>query len=171
MAPKISLLFLAMAALHLLAQSTQAQQPEPVNDFCKAATHKELCTKMVNGSKTMHDASKNAMENTLVAALKLQSMSDLIPPALSSMRATTQESILATCQDNFDNTIYDLELGLESLEKKDQRTLLMHLSAATMSDCTDAFAEMGADVPSALSTEMDYVFKLVSNCLAVVQQK
>ncbi|CAI9779361.1 unnamed protein product [Fraxinus pennsylvanica] len=171
MAPKISLLFPAMTALLLLVQSTQSQQPEPVNEFCKTASHKELCTKMVNGSKTMHDASKNAMENTLVAAKKLQSISNLIPPALSSMRATTQESILATCQDNFDNTVYDLETSLESLEKKDQGTLLTYLSAATISDCTDAFEEMGADVPPALSTEMDYVFKLVSNCLAVVQQK
>ncbi|CAA3002114.1 pectinesterase inhibitor-like [Olea europaea subsp. europaea] len=149
--------------------AAQHQQPEPVYEFYKTTSHKELCTEMLNGSKNMHDASKNAMENTLVGAKKLQSMSNLIPPALSTMRATTQESILTTCQDNLDNTVNDLEVGLESFEKKDQRTLLMHLSAATISDCTDVFTKMSADALPALSTEMDYVFKLVSNC--VVQQK
>ncbi|KAL2510261.1 uncharacterized protein Fot_33908 [Forsythia ovata] len=166
-----SLLFLAMACLPLLAQSTQAQQPGPVNEFCKTASHKELCTKMVNGAKNLHDASKNAMESTLIAAKKLQSMTKLIGPTLSAMRPITKDSILSTCQENFDNAVDDLETSLQSLENKDEGTLLTHLSAATASDCSDAFAEMGAKLPPPLSSHVDYVFKLVSNCLAVVEQK
>ncbi|CAA2960227.1 pectinesterase inhibitor-like [Olea europaea subsp. europaea] len=142
MAPKILLLFLAMAAILFLAQSTQAQ--EPVNEFCKTASHKILCTKMVNGAKTMHDASKNAIENTLNAAKKLQAMSNLIGPVLSRLKPVTKDSILSTCVEDFETTVDDLERSLQALEEKDEGTLLTHLSAAYNSDCTDAFQEMGA---------------------------
>jgi len=168
MAPKISLLFLAMAAILLLAQRTQSQY---LNEFCKTATHKILCTKMVNGAKTVHDASKNVIENALIAAKKLQSMSNLIGPVLSRLKPVTKDSILSTCVEDFETTVDDLERSLRALEEKDEGTLLTHLSAAYNSDCSDAFEEMGAKLPPLLTSQIDYLAKLVDNCLAVVEQK
>ncbi|KAL2455210.1 Plant invertase/pectin methylesterase inhibitor superfamily protein [Abeliophyllum distichum] len=173
MAPKkfnyFSLFFLTLVAL-LLAQSTttEARKFIGVNPFCTTASHKKLCTKMVNGATNMHDATQNAIQATLGLAKKIQSMSRLIEPAIANLEPVSQESIRSTCKESFENTIDDLETSLQALKDNDQGTLLTHLSAATSSDCDDALTEFGVDNP--LSKVSGILAKEVDNCLAVVQQ-
>jgi len=173
MAPKkfnyFSLFFVTLVAL-LIAQSTTIEAIKfiGVNQFCTTASHKKLCTKMVNGASNMHDATQNAILATLGLAKRIQSMSHLIEPAIATLEPVSQESIRSTCKDNFENIIDDLETSLQALKDNDQGTLLTHLSASASSDCDDALEEFSVDNP--LSKVTGHLAKEVDNCLAVVQQ-
>jgi len=173
MAPKkfnyFSLFFLTLVAL-LITQSktTEARIFIGVNQFCTTASHKRLCTKMVNGATNMHDATQNAILATLDLAKKIQSVSHLIEPAIATLEPVSQRSVRSTCADNFENTIDDLETSLQALKDNDQGTLLTHLSASTSSDCDDSLKQFGVDNP--LSKITGHLAKAVDNCLAVVQQ-
>ncbi|XP_022882281.1 uncharacterized protein LOC111399249 [Olea europaea var. sylvestris] len=164
-----SLLFLTLVALPI-AQSTtmEARKSTGVNQFCTTASHKELCTKMVNDATNMHDATQNAILATLDLAKKIHFMSHLIEPAIATLEPISQESVRSTCKDNFENTIDDLETSLQALKDNDQGTLLTLLSASISSDCEDALKQFGVDNP--LGKITGHLAKEVDNCLAVVQQ-
>ncbi|KZV52687.1 hypothetical protein F511_21067 [Dorcoceras hygrometricum] len=140
-----------------------------VNPWCRTASHKRLCTQMAKGATTWHGASANAMIATLELAKRIQSMSDrLIRPAIAFLEPQSRESISASCAEDFELAISDLEDSIKALEANDMGTLTVHLSAAYSTDCSDALAEFGVDDP--LAKVSGHYLKMVDNCLAVVRQ-
>ncbi|KAK1403286.1 PMEI domain-containing protein [Heracleum sosnowskyi] len=142
--------------------------PGPVNEFCRTADHKELCTRMVRGATNLHDATKNAVESALNIALKLQQMYTMLEPALKNVPPKTKKSVLETCRQNFDNIVDDLKTGLDYIDKNDLPSLNVHLSAVTSSDCSDAFD--GALMPRPVADRITMMTDAADNCLAVSEQ-
>ncbi|XP_073280647.1 uncharacterized protein [Primulina huaijiensis] len=172
MSSKFNSLFLCMACVLFLiaaqSPSAAARRFIGVNPWCRTASHKRLCTQMAKGATTWHDASANSMKTTLELAKRIQFMSHLIKPAISFLEPQSRESILASCAEDFDITISDLEESIKALEVNDMGTLKVHLSAAYSTDCSDALAEFGVEDP--LAKVSGHYLKMVDNCLAVVQQ-
>ncbi|XP_073148474.1 uncharacterized protein [Henckelia pumila] len=173
MSSKFNSLFLCMACVLFLmaaqSPSAAARRFLGVNPWCRTSSHKRLCTQMAKGAATWHDASSNAMQATLELAKRIQSMSGvLIKPAIASLEPQSRQSVLASCAEDFDIMISDLEDSIKALEVNDMGTLTVHLSAAYSTDCSDALAEFGIEDPFAKVSGV--YLKMVDNCLAVVQQ-
>ncbi|KAL1804469.1 hypothetical protein DCAR_0936114 [Daucus carota subsp. sativus] len=141
----------------------------PVNEFCHTADHKDFCTKMVRGATTLQDATRNVVESTLDIAIELQKMYPLLEPAVKDLPPKTKKSVLDTCRQNFETTVDDLKDCLGFVEKNDKGSLNVHLSAATSSDCSDAF-EGSAEMPKPIKDKLDLMYQAADNCLAVSEQ-
>ncbi|KAI3467560.1 hypothetical protein Pfo_024223 [Paulownia fortunei] len=169
---KLNSLFLAVAALLLLFAGqippVEARKFIGVNPWCRTAYHRRLCTRMVKGAANWHDASVNSLRTTLELAKRLQGMVQLVKPAIADLEQKSQESIMATCIEDFDGTIDDLEKSLGSLEVRDIGTARSRLSAALSSECDQALAEFGIQSP--LGRYAKVLYKEVDNCLAVILQ-
>lgn len=139
-----------------------------VNEFCRTADHKDLCTRMVRGATNLHDATRNAVDSALNIALKLQQMYPMLEPALNNLPPKTKQSVLDTCRDNFDNIVDDLKKGIEFVDKNDLPSLNVHLSALTSSDCSDAFD--GSLMPQPIADRITMMTQAADNCLAVSEQ-
>lgn len=140
----------------------------PVNEFCRTADHKELCTRMVRGATNLHDATRNAVESALNIALKLQQMYPMLEPALKNLPPKTKNSVLDTCRQNFDTIVDDLKTGIDYVDKNDLASLNVHLSAVTSSDCSDAFD--GSLMPQPVADRITMMTQAADNCLAVSEQ-
>ncbi|GFP97481.1 hypothetical protein PHJA_001892200 [Phtheirospermum japonicum] len=171
-ANKLRYLYLATAALVLLgaAQSPQAEARKfiGVNPFCRTATYRRICTQMVNGASSWRDASANAMISARELATRVRDLVPLLKPAVAHLEPITQESIIKTCNDDFEGIVDDLEVSLQALQAGDIGTVRSHLSGALRSDCKDAMKEFGADFP--LTKYASHLTIKVDNCLAVVMQ-
>ncbi|KAK4429803.1 hypothetical protein Salat_1281000 [Sesamum alatum] len=173
MAPrKLNYLFLAMAALLLLfaaeSPSVDAQTDIGVNPWCRTASAKRLCTRMVTGATNRRDASINALRSTLKHAKRLRGRIHLVRPAIAGLGKTSQDSIMASCNNNFDGTIDDLENSLRALEAEDIGPVKSRLRSAQRSECEVALSEF--QVRSPLARYSKLLSKEVSNCLAVILQ-
>ncbi|KAI3452697.1 hypothetical protein Pfo_009361 [Paulownia fortunei] len=173
MAPKkFNYLFVAAATLLLLgaAQSHLAEASKfvGVNPFCRTASYRRICTQMVKGAVNWHDASVNAMKTTLELAKRIKDLVPLVKPAIDHLEPKSRDSIMKTCNEDFDGIVDDIEVSLQALEADDIGTVRSHLSGALTSDCADALKEFGADFP--LSKFAGHLTRNVDNCLAVVMQ-
>ncbi|KAL6577899.1 hypothetical protein OROMI_010227 [Orobanche minor] len=173
MAPnKFNYLYLATAALLLLgaARSPQAEARKflGVNPFCRTASYRRICNQMVNGASSWRDASANAMISTRELAKRVRGLVPLLKPAIEHLEPITRDAIMATCVDNFDGIVDDLEVSLQALQANDLGTARSHLSGALRSDCKDAMKEFGADFP--LNKYSRHLTIKVDNCLAVLMQ-
>lgn len=162
------------AALLLLCDGAHAFLPafkpgSPINKFCKTATSKRLCTRMVGGATNLHDASANAIKATLTLAKEIQSMSGAVIPAVKKLKGVTKDSILKTCHDSFENAVDDLNLSLQALDADDHGTVMIRLSAALPSDCGDALKEFGVSFP--LQNIYKFYSRYLDSTLAVVTQQ
>ncbi|PIN21112.1 hypothetical protein CDL12_06195 [Handroanthus impetiginosus] len=173
MAPiKFNYLFLTSATLLLLfaaqCPSAEARKFIGVNPWCHTASYRRLCTRMVAGATTWQDASVNAMKSTLGLAKGLQGVVNLVKPAIASLSKTSQESIIATCIDDFEGIVDDLEKSLQSMKIQDIGTIRSRLSAALSGDCEEALSEF--HIQSPISRYAKLLHKEVDNCLAVLLQ-
>lgn len=123
---------------------------------------------MVKNATNWHDASVNAIATTLHVAQRIQSLTPLLKPEITLLEPQTQESIMSTCQDDFDGIVDDLQTAIEAINSKDIGTVRTMLSAAYSSDCSDALKQFGVQCP--FSKAIEILQKEVDNCLAVVQQ-
>ncbi|GER51539.1 plant invertase/pectin methylesterase inhibitor [Striga asiatica] len=172
MAPnKFNYLYLTTTLL-LLVGPTQIPRTEArfagVNPFCRTSNYRRICTRMVNGASTQTDASVNAMQSALDLARRVRALVPLLRPAVAGLSPATQESILATCAEDFEGIADDLAVSIEALAANDVGTARSHLSGALRSDCKDAMKEFGAEFP--LNKFARHLSLQVDNCLAVLMQ-
>ncbi|KAL3636369.1 hypothetical protein CASFOL_020916 [Castilleja foliolosa] len=171
-ANKLRYLYLATAAIILLgaAQIPQAEARSfiGVNPFCRTANYRLICTKMVNGASSLRDATANAMISAHVLATRVRGLVPLLKPAVAHLQPISQESIIATCTEDFDAIVDDLEVSLQALQAGDIGTARSHLSGALRSDCKDAMKQFGVDFP--LNKYATHLKIQVDNCLAVMMQ-
>ncbi|KAL3819261.1 hypothetical protein ACJIZ3_005166 [Penstemon smallii] len=168
---KFSSLFVSATALLLLVAThypAAEARFEGVNSWCRTADYRLLCTSMVAGAATQQDASVNAMKTTLDLVRRVQTFVPRLKPAISHLEPQSQESIMETCNEDFEGKIDDIETSIKAMQSKDIGTVSTRLSAAYHSDCVDALAEFGVDCP--FSKFVQTLQRQVSNCLAVVQQ-
>ncbi|KAL3835591.1 hypothetical protein ACJIZ3_010327 [Penstemon smallii] len=154
-------LFVTATALLLLAAAygpttADARAFIGVNPFCRTADYRRICTKMVNGA------------TTLALAQRVQAMVPLLKPVISHLEPQSQESIMSTCNEDFDSRIDDLQESLKALEINDIGTVRTRLSAAFSSDCMEELSQFGVECP--FFKIVEFLQKEVDNCLAVVQQ-
>ncbi|VFQ89955.1 unnamed protein product [Cuscuta campestris] len=165
----------ALLLLLLLCGGANAFLPafkpgSPVSQFCKTASSKRLCTRMVGGAANLHDATANSIRATLELAEKLRAMSGtVISAATTGLPADSKDSIVKTCDESFEDVVDDLKLSLEALKAKDNGTLMTRLSAALLSDCGDALDDFGVGYP--LKTTIKLYARYLDNTLAVVTQQ
>nr|GMD24656.1 polygalacturonase At1g48100 [Ipomoea batatas] len=165
----------AVAAVLLLCHGADAFLPafipgSKINPFCQTATSKRLCTRMVGGASTLHDASANAIKATLKLAKEIESMSvGAVIPAVAKLKGVTKDSILETCHDSFENAVDDLNISLQALDADDHMAVMTRLSAALPSDCGDALKEFGVSFP--LQNIVKFYARYLDSALAVVSQQ
>lgn len=163
-----SLLLLAIVTLLLASQNADAQIP--VNQFCKTATYKILCSRMVHGATNLQDASDRAIKVAVHLANKIQSLIPQVIQAASQLEPTMKSQIVDTCKESFENTVEDLNLSLQLLQQGDMGGVGTRLSAAFDSDCLDALKEQGVAIPSLLRVKYSKFERVMDNALAVAFQ-
>lgn len=163
-----SLLLLAIVTLLIISQNANAENVG-INQFCKTATHKRLCTKMVNGATNLHDASVNAIKVAIYVANKIKTLTPAVVQATSDFDANLKTQLVDLCGESFSDTIEDLTLSLELLNQGDLGGVGTRLSAAFDSECIDSLKEQGVTVPSLLKINANFE-KIMDNTLAVVFQ-
>ncbi|KAL3644505.1 hypothetical protein CASFOL_009685 [Castilleja foliolosa] len=131
-ANKLKYLFLATATLILLGSALTPQAEARIfigfNPFCRTATYRRICTQMVNGASSFTDASANAMISAHELATRVRGLVPLLKPAVAHLEPKTQESIIATCTEDFDGIVDDLEVSLQAMKAGDIGTARSHLS-------------------------------------------
>ncbi|XP_059634000.1 uncharacterized protein LOC132276554 [Cornus florida] len=168
----LSLLFLAINVTLFFSGYVQAVKPLPTgtNPFCNTADFKPLCNRMVRGAKTLDEATANAIKSTLEVVKGAKPKLRILEPAVAKLkRPVTKKAMKGTCQESFNNVVSNLEGALKDLKSGDKYSVNDRLSAATLDDCNDAFAESGKKSP--LAGFGGDLRMYVSNCLAVTQQK
>ncbi|KAL8035849.1 hypothetical protein ABFS82_12G119700 [Erythranthe guttata] len=170
---KFNYLFVAAAAALLLLLAAEgptagARSFAGVNPWCRTASHKRLCNKMVKNATNWHDASVNSLRTTLELAKRLPGMVPMVKPAISTLEIKSQKSILDSCIEDFEGRIVDMEKSLGSIQVQDIGSVMSRLSAALHGDCEEALAEFHVDSPVAKYTKL--LHKEVDNCLAVILQ-
>ncbi|XP_027152625.1 uncharacterized protein LOC113752757 [Coffea eugenioides] len=160
---------LSLAIVTLLLASQNADALIPVNQFCKTATYKILCTRMVHGATNLQDASASAIKVAIHVANKIRALTPVVVQAASDLDPTMKSQIVDTCKESFENTIEDLNLSLDLLRQGDMGGVGTRLSAAFDSDCLDALKEQGVAVPSLVRIYSRFE-KVMDNSLAVAFQ-
>ncbi|KAM7468664.1 hypothetical protein LguiB_016226 [Lonicera macranthoides] len=156
--------------LLLSSRTVKSQIPPPINEFCKTADEKVLCTSMVKGAKTWHDAVFNAIQSSLATADQLEKMLPKIEPELIRLPLISRKSTVESCKDNFDSAVDDLKEALDFLEANDKGSLNIHLSAVSVTDCIDSFEQFKTPFPSGIDKVVRQLDMQISVCLAVSQQ-
>uniref|UniRef100_A0A5B7BSJ5 Pectinesterase inhibitor domain-containing protein n=1 Tax=Davidia involucrata TaxID=16924 RepID=A0A5B7BSJ5_DAVIN len=136
--------------------------------FCKTADNKELCSAMVKGATTLDQATANAISSSLAVAKHVVSTLDTLKPAVASLLPVTRDSIISTCKSTFEDIVDELTGALKALKAKDKNSVLVKLSASTVTDCADSFDQFGATFP--LAKIADNLKNHVFNCAAVANQ-
>lgn len=175
MASKMHQLFpilcLAMVMLGLFASPTEAKF-KGINPFCRTSDFRRVCNVMVAGATNLHDATKNALQSAHRAGTVLQKTLPEIEQGLEGVDASTKDDTVSTCKDTFDAVVDNVKQALQYFEANDIASVNTYLSAATsVTDCQDAFKEVGAEFPPNVAKLTKNVDMQISNCLAVTQQK
>ncbi|KAK3041833.1 hypothetical protein RJ639_000349 [Escallonia herrerae] len=161
-----SLVFLAVAALAFASNDAEAQ----VNPFCNTATDKALCTSMVNEAKTQKEATVNAISFTLEKAKLMKPMVDGLMGTLPKILSlVSKDSLVQTCNDNYESTVDDLAGAIEDINTGDKfNSVPTKLSAVGLTDCADSLKDF--NVVSPLGKLNDEINNYASSCLAVARQ-
>ena len=139
--------------------------------FCSGAEDPALCKQLTGGAKTWGAAMTNAINGVIARVNAGKSTIDVIGSKLPrNLKPVTKQSIMGTCQEDLENIIDNLQQCLEFVKNDPSSALKFHLSAITLSDCTDGLEEFGLNVPEATQFA-DEVLSLTSALLAVSDMK
>ncbi|KAA8529607.1 hypothetical protein F0562_034293 [Nyssa sinensis] len=140
--------------------------------FCSTADDKAVCNVMVKGATSVDKATANAIGSTLDVAKHVVSKLNTLNSAVADLSPVTRDAIITTCKSNFEDIVDELTGALQDLKVKDKDSLLVKLSASTVSDCVDSFEQFdftlratSASSPQfllfSLSLQFDYIFLFI----------
>ncbi|CAI9092969.1 OLC1v1028355C1 [Oldenlandia corymbosa var. corymbosa] len=160
-----SMLFLTISLI-LVGSKTGTAQPG-ISPFCQTADNKQLCTRVVNGATNQHDAAVNAVTEALTVAKQIQELTPEVVQSTVGLDPNTKTELVQDCTESFANTIDDLNLAVESLNKGDLGSAGTRLSASYDSACAESLKERGIHIFS-MDKLNDNFGKLMDTAMAVL---
>ncbi|XP_052187745.1 uncharacterized protein LOC127798311 [Diospyros lotus] len=169
--PSFSFSLLLLSAASLLLAGGADAKFKGINNWCKTADYRQLCTDMVKAAETQDEALANAVQSTYDATVRVLPLVDALGTELTNLQGETKTSVIDTCKSSFDDALDNLKEALTYMAAKDMHTAIDRIQTAEghYYDCSDAIKQMGGNAES-LSKASKVLYKYGSNCMAVATQ-